>query len=199
MPNPTVITPAVKQPVELVDATRQLRVDFTTDDVLITELIQTATKIVERFLRGYLIDTIVEYTLDRFPDQDYMRLPSATPLDSIISLTYTDSDNTATVWAASNYFAATKFEPGRLYRAYNVQWPSVTLKPAEAIVVRYKVGYGENPSDVPQDIRHAILATIDYLYHERGFRVMTPGEPMTQSSLPFVPDKILWPLRRELI
>lgn len=143
MANPQVVTPPAVEPVTLTEVKSQTRVDFTTDDALLTSLITVARERVEGFLGYRLVATVLDYylSLNGFPASDFIELPGGR-LISIASLKYTDADGVETTWDAANYFAATAREPGALVLAYGVTWPSVTLKPAEAIVVRYSVGQG---------------------------------------------------------
>jgi uncharacterized phiE125 gp8 family phage protein len=192
--NPKIVTPPASEPVTLTEVKAQTRVDFTTDDTLLTSLITAAREKVEDFLGRKLIQTTLDYFLDDFPGCDFIELPNAAPLISIGSLKYTDADGDETTWDAANYFAATAREPGALVLAYGNVWPSVTLKPREAIVVRYNAGYGSSASDVPLRIKQAILMTISELYAHRGDDVPAPGQRLS-GTIPEAAQALLWPIR----
>ena len=63
---------------------------------------------------------------------------------------------------------------GRLHLSFNISWPTVTLRPADAIVVRYVVGYGRG-DQVPADIRSAILKITAASWENREENVIGQG------------------------
>jgi uncharacterized phiE125 gp8 family phage protein len=181
--NPSVVTQPTEEPITLQEAKDQLRIDFTTDDTLIAGLIATARRRCEVFCNRRFVTTTLDYTIDAWPNKA-ISLPGGT-LQSITSITYTDSANSSTVLDSANYFSATKREPGAAVLAYGYSWPSATLKPAEAIVTRYITGYGA-ATDVPDDIKHGLLLYVTHLYKHRG----DMNEP-----IPMGIAVLLWPHR----
>lgn len=148
---------------------RQLRIeiDDKSEDFDLQLKIIAARQQAEAFLGRKLVTQTLDYTLDRFPAAPYLDLPEAAPLQSITKLDYTDSTGAVTTWAASNYFANTTREPGRLVLKDAISWPTVTLQPQAGVLVRYVVGYGTGDL-VPEPIRHGILMLAGnlYLYRE---------------------------------
>lgn len=197
MANPALVTPA-STPSLAIDskwAKQQSRIDFADDDEYLAVLIRTATERVEEFTGRRIIEATFDYYLDRFPAYgDFIELPNA-PLSSITSLKYTDADGTETTWDSSNYFASSAREPGALILGYGKTWPSVTLKPREAIVIRYVVGYGTTDATTPEWARLAIISTVDFLYHNRGSERLTPGEIRPGQGLSEVAEMYCWPHR----
>lgn len=192
MANPSVVTGPAEEPLKVFEAKAQTRVDFTTDDLFLADLIVAARLEVEAFLSRRLIDTTLDLKLDRFPNTDFITLPGGR-LKSITSIKYTDSGNVESTFAATKYFAATGAEPGRAVLEFSEVWPSVTLKPREAVVVRYVAGYGANAAAVPRDIRQAIALVIGELYAHRGDRVEAPGERAPgQFEMPKAAERLLW-------
>jgi uncharacterized phiE125 gp8 family phage protein len=193
--NPKTVTAPAAEPVTSDEAKKQARIPHTGDDTYVASLIVTARVACENFLNRSLITTTLDYFLDQFPREAEIELPGGL-LQSITSLKYTDSENVETVVDSDLYFAVTAAEPGALRLAYGESWPSATLKPAEAVVVRYVVGYGLTAATVPADIRHGILLMVASLYADRGDEdKLTGGAPPT--DIPITAKRLWWPYRIE--
>lgn len=80
---------------------------------------------------------------------------------------YYGTDNTVSYFDASNYIFDYQSEPGRIVLAYGKSWPSTTLRPANGICVTYITGYGAAGSNVPQNIKNAILLMVGHFYENR--------------------------------
>ena len=170
MPYTTVVAGSgpAHEPVTLDEVKDQLGIprSDTTQDALLWAKLMTARAAAEDFLQRRLVTQTRDFTPDRFPAGNAIRLPGGR-LQSITSLIYTDSDDSPTTWAATNYFAHTVPEPGELVLEEGISWPSVTLKPKGGIVIRYILGYGTGDL-VEEPIRHGILmyAANLYIYRE---------------------------------
>jgi uncharacterized phiE125 gp8 family phage protein len=121
-----------------------------------------------------------------------MRIPKP-PLQSVSSIKYKDDDGTETTWSASGYIVDTDSEPGRVVLAYGESWPSVTLYPAAPIQVTYVAGYGDDPHDLPQHLRQAMLMLLAHWHEHRE----ASGE-VRLSDVPFAVESLVrlhrvWP------
>src|SRR5437588_5755842 len=114
-----------------------MRVDITTDDALIGDYLTAARLYVEEGYDRALLTQTWDYSIDTFPWTDQAIELPLWPLQSVTSVTYTDSTNTPIVWPSTNYFVDTIHKPGRIVLAYNQGWPSVTLRTAKAVTIRY--------------------------------------------------------------
>ena len=127
----------VAYPVSLVEAKLHLRVDNTTDDGLITSLIGAATEWCEKYEgHSYMMQSYKVY-LDGFYNVVY--LPHA-PLVSVSSVQYYDGAGDLQTLATSYYTVDTDSTPGRVYLAYNQNWPSTYLIP-KSVIITYTAGY----------------------------------------------------------
>jgi len=127
----------VGEPLSLVAAKLHLRVDHASDDLLITSLIRVAREMCEVYEgRSYLVRTM-QVKLDSF--QNEIRLPFP-PLVSVSSITYIDAAGDTQTLSTDYYEVDTHTEPGRVYLAYNYNWPSVRPYP-QVITITYKAGY----------------------------------------------------------
>ncbi len=193
MANPQVATEPTHEPLTLDEVKTHLRIelDNNEDDFSLYGSLLAATESVENFLNRKVVTQTLDFYVDRFPAKEFITLPGGR-LASITSLKYTDSDDSETTWTASNYFASVTSEPGRLNLAYGIPWPSVTLKPRDAIVVRYVVGYGTG-DQAPASIRQAVLLTIGHFWQNRSAVVVDQG--FTAIEVPQAAQALLWPHR----
>jgi len=183
------VTSPASEPLSVTEAKAHLRVDHTSDDDLITSLISAARHHAEAFLNRALITQAWERVLDRFPCSSDRPIELRAPLQSVTSVTYTDSDGQSQTWASSNYIVDTDSKPGRLLPAYTVAWPT-TRDVINAVRVRFVAGYGANGSAVPQDIRLGMLLLVGHLYEHR--EAVTPT---AMATLPMGVEALWWPHR----
>lgn len=136
------------------------------EDSLISAMLTAARLYCEKFQgRAYITQTWDLY-LDQFPAEDFIELPWPR-LQSITHLKYYDSDGVLQTWDAANYTVSTLREPGRLYLAYQISWPTARNIP-DAIQIQFVCGFGDLASDVPQNIKNGILLKLADLYENRG-------------------------------
>ena len=162
------VTPPAAEPVSLAEAKAHLRVDTSDDDALITSLIVAARQWCEGYQnRAYVTQTwdlvLDDWPADPCPDRVRVPLP---PLQSVASLKYTDADGVQATMPATDYLVDVASQPGRLVLAYGKVWPTVTLRPAAAIEVRFTAGYGLAVA-VPETVKQAIKLLVGHLYEHR--------------------------------
>lgn len=184
-----VIAPTT-EPVLLADIKTYLRVDFADDDALISAFIIAAREYCESFQNRAYVTQTLEITLDQFPYRDWhpamnsfpfypMVTPTyhtsrhknsikllMPPIQSVTSVTYTDSTGLATVVDPTTYIVDTDSEPGRIVPVYGQQWPVVQLQPINGVRVRYVAGYGV-AANVPQAVKQAMQLLISHWYQNR--------------------------------
>lgn len=134
------ITPPPFEPVSLAEAKLHLKQDDTADDALITALITGAREYCEGFQNRAYIEQTWDLWLDEFPYEDFIKVPKP-PLQSVASVKYYDTANTEATFGTDDYFVDDKSNPGRVSLGYSEDWPTTTLRPANAVVVRFTAGY----------------------------------------------------------
>lgn len=159
------ITAPAREPISLTEAKRQLRVELsdTAEDPLILSLIKTVREYAESETGRALLSQTWELTLDDF--RDVIRLPRP-PAQSVTSITYYDTNSTLQTLAPANYVLDTSEEPARICLAYGYSWPWVYDRPS-GVVVRFVAGYGDNPSEVPESLKAAMLLHLGHLFENR--------------------------------
>lgn len=203
------LTPPTSEPITLTEAKLHLRMDGGEDDTLITALIQAAREVAETSTDRALMAQTWRLYRDCFPEygSPYVRFSNLcqtsgwslerqnsyrsgqielhkTPLTSVSSVKYYDIDGVLQTWSASNYVADTNREPGRVYPAYNVVWPTTRPMP-HAVIVEFIAGYA-NAAAVPQKIKQAMLMMIANWYENR--EVMVGG---IVNKVPLAADALL--------
>lgn len=157
--------PPILEPVTLNQVKSQLKFDLSDDspDDDINDLIPAAREWCEEYQNRAYITQTLELALDSWPCVNAIILPRP-PLQSVISIEYTDNAGVTTTWSDSNYVVDDYSEPAKLVKAYGKLWPSVSLDVTNGIVIQYTLGYGLNPEDVPARIRQAIILLVAFWF-----------------------------------
>jgi uncharacterized phiE125 gp8 family phage protein len=159
----TVITGPASEPITLTEAKTHLRVDGTDSDTIITSLIKQAREYAEDYQNKKYITQTLELVLDKFPDDDYIEFVNTTPVQSITSVKYFDTDGTDYTFDSANYALDTDSFVNKLHLKYQKLWPTTILQPYNGVRIRFICGYGE-ASAVPETFKQAMLIHIQLLY-----------------------------------
>lgn len=184
--DPTFVPEVGIRAVSLTEAKLRLRVDTSSEDNDITLSLDAAISWCQQYTNRQFIRAGYIVTLDDFPRGPIVL--DAAPLVSITTLKYVNTAGTLTTWASSNYTVDIASEPGRVFPAYGIDWPEIR-EPGAAVQVQYVCGYGTATTDVPNDIRAAILTLTATLYRNRevwetsGYAGMTNPIRLTLESL----------------
>lgn len=140
-------------PVSLDELKARLRITNGEEDSLLSGYLKAATDYCQEYQWAqYCTATFVE-RFDRFPP--YF-CPQRNPIISVTSLAYVDTaQQSQTLTVTTHYTVDSYSKPARIVPAYNYTWPA-TYGHINDVTLTYTAGYG-NPSDVPEEIRHAIL------------------------------------------
>lgn len=177
----TIVTAPTTEPFKTDEAKSHLRVEISDDDTLIDNIIITVRKYVEDILNIALITQTWDYFIDRLPE--VIKLPK-TPLSSVTSISYIDTDGASQTVTSSIYTVDTDSEPGRIYLAYQQTWPT-TRDIRHAITIRFVAGYGDRTT-IPLPIMQAMLLLIGHLYENRE-----STSPLTIKEVPMAVDSLL--------
>lgn len=164
----TLVTGPADEPILLTEAKRHLLVadDDDSQDDYILDLIRVAREYGEGYQERAYITQTWDLSLEDFPSGP-LDIPMP-PLQSIVSVTYYGPDDVGVVVPTTVYRVDKTTQPfGRLVLKYGQQWPSVTLRTAEAVVVRFTAGYGADAKDVPEITRQALRIMIGHWFENR--------------------------------
>ena len=158
-------TPAASEPVTAADVKLYARVAHSVEDTLISSWISAARKLAEDYQHRAYISQTWRLAYDNFPPSCI--LVPRPPLISVQSIKYYDSDDTEYTFAGANYSVDVISEVGRIALNYAVQWPTVTLRPTNAVIIDFTAGYGASASAVPDSVKNAIYIYCTHMYENR--------------------------------
>ncbi len=160
-------TEPAQEPVGLEEMKDWARVDDADNDATIAGNIIAARRWVETFTHRALITQTFVYKTSRFPG------PITTVIEllggktqTLTSIAYLDTDGASQTWAAANYIADLVSEPALVGLAYSIDWPSIREWDLP-ITITYDAGYGDDPGDVPEELRTAIKIIAAELFENR--------------------------------
>jgi len=156
----TLFTPPADEPVTLEEARIHLRVTYTEQDSVITQLIKTARQWAEEFTGRAFLTQTWDWKLERFPE--FFDVPRP-PLQSVTSIKYIDTNGTEQTLAASEYTVDSARDPGRIVPAYGKSWPP-TRGHINDVTVRFVAGYGASGAVMPAAIVNALKLQVEILY-----------------------------------
>jgi uncharacterized phiE125 gp8 family phage protein len=162
----SVVTPPSIEPVTLEEAIGQCHANSGVEDDWFRRAITTARLQAEMYQRRAYINQTLQLSFDTWP-----KLPiyfPRSPVSEILSVKAYDIENTETVISISNFLIDYSTSPARLTLMYGYQWPDISLRDINSIQIQYTAGYGDSRSDIPPDVKQAILLYVDYLYENRA-------------------------------
>ena len=156
------VAPA-EEPITTAEAKLHLRVDHGDEDAYIDKKVKQARQHFEEITRRALVNTTFELKLDAFPTE--IR-PPRSPLSSVSSITYVDTNGDTQTLSASVYSVDTDTEPGRISLAFNQSWPDIREQ-NNAVVVTFVAGYGAAATDVPAALVQPVEILMAHFYELR--------------------------------
>lgn len=179
-----VTTEAANYPVDIRDVKDYLKLDDNEDEIYVRSLIASATEYVTEYTQRSLVSRTINLAIDGVPEIDLplregfydgadisIREKKITlPFGNVVSVTdvkYYDENDNESVFDSSNYYIDNFSVPARLVLRNGSSWPS-SLREVNGIVITYISGYGNNPKQVPEQIRLAIMQYIAFMYEHRG-------------------------------
>lgn len=164
------ITAPAVEPITLTEAKAHLRVDHSTDDIIIAMYIAAARTDCEEWTGRAFVTQTWELVLDEFPVDEIM-LPRP-PLQSVTSIKYDDTAGVEQTLATTEYTVDNVSQPGWVVPV-TTGWPTSTFEGINSIRIRYVAGYinTDSPADltdnIPGSIKAAILLHLGRLYENR--------------------------------
>ncbi|KKC39940.1 hypothetical protein WH87_06760 [Devosia epidermidihirudinis] len=157
-----------EEPVSLAEAKAFLKVDDTAEDGLIATLIGAARLHIEGVTGRALLAESWRVVLDGWPDNRVIKLP-VTPFISVTQISAFDEAGAVHEVPLAQFMS----EPDRLVLPASIAGTPL-LRAQMGIEIDYVAGFGTEPSDVPADIRQALLVLVAY-WHEHRDAVIVAG------------------------
>lgn len=204
-----VVTQPTSEPIELDEAKLYLRVDTDADDAMITALIVAAREYCQGYQNRAYITQTLEITMDHFPGHFHpfpmygfafpyhhhrrhhneIRLLMP-PIQSVVSISYTDHTGKTTTLDPSTYVVDTDSEPGRVVPAHGTWWPTDCLQPVNGVRIRYVAGYGDIYA-VPKSVKQAMMMLIAHWYENREAVIVSGYRPSVGAEIDFAVRALL--------
>ena len=184
-------TVPAQEPVGLEEMKDWARIDDADNDATISGNIVAARRWVETFTQRALITQTYTYKIDRFPGPitTVIELPGGNT-QSVTSIAYLDTNGDSQTWTASDYIVDATSEPALIGLAYNVAWPSIREWDLP-VTITYPAGYGDDPGDVPEELRTAIKIIAAELGENREDSIIGA----TIASVPWGAKRLVEPYR----
>ena len=179
-------TPDLNSIITVAQLKEHLRVDHTDEDTLIEALRDAAIAWIEDICNTRLGDVSAVGYIDYFYNA---RFPIG-PVNSIASVTYTDTANQTATLPTAKYWFDIKTKSAR------ITWdnvPDLYDDTFNAVQINMNVGYAE--ADIPQPLIHAIRLLVGHLYENRQEVVAGGG---TVRELPLGIHSLVSPYRNIL-
>jgi uncharacterized phiE125 gp8 family phage protein len=166
----SLITAPAIEPISIEEARQQVRRgDDTSEDSLLNAFIAAARLHAEAVTGRQLLEATWELQLDAICGT-FLPLPRP-PLRSITSISYLDTAGATQIWASANYQIDAPAGPvaprGRVAPIPTATWPLAGSGYLNAVLVRFKAGYGTTAEDVPEAIRQAMRLMIGAWFENR--------------------------------
>lgn len=165
--NYILVTDAATEPLVLADVKNDLRVDDTSEDDYIGNLITVARQYGEAYTGRDFINKTWKAYLDRFPSDCIEIVIAKSKLQSISSIQYYKDGSLSTV-SSSIYYNTDDSEYSSILVNDGQSWPDDEDNRKQAVAIEFLSGYGSSAGDVPQGIKRAMLAHIGSMYNNRG-------------------------------
>jgi uncharacterized phiE125 gp8 family phage protein len=189
MKNILISTPPESEPVTVSELKKHCNIYHDEDDAYLKGVIMAARNYVENYVRRALITQTIQARFDCFPGH-IIELERA-PVQSVTSITYTNTAGVPTVLDASAYTVDIYSSPARIVPASGTTWPSTDDDVPSAVVIEYIAGYGTSRENVPDALRHGVLMQAAHFYENREPTVM--GGMV--SKIPETVDALIGPYR----
>ena len=150
-----IITASSVEPVAVAEVKTHTHITHTEEDGLIQDWIKSGRELAESYQRRAYTKQVIQISYDCFPAMP-IELPRS-PLVSLDAVRYYDADNTETVMGLASFLVDADGEPGRVDLANNILWPSVVLRTMNAVQFQFTAGYGDAATDVPRNVKDAIM------------------------------------------
>lgn len=155
--------PAV-EPLSLTEVKTYLRLDNADDDALLGTLIAAARSHIESVTRKAMISQQWKWVSDLWPEKG-VSLPIG-PFQELIKISLFAPDGTETIWPLAEVVQDKQSGKCTIHlAATNSTLPR--LRDHDAVEITYQTGFGDAASDVPEDLRLAMLRLIGHWYEHR--------------------------------
>lgn len=154
------------EPVDLEELKAYLRVDHDADDDLLDTFIAAAREYAEIACGRSFIERGYSLFLDAWPESRALTLPRP-PLLEVTAINIYEENNTSAEFSDDYYFVDAMGAPGRVVLSSSAAAPTPG-RDVNGIEVQFTAGYGDVATDVPAQLRAAMMQVAAFMYENRG-------------------------------
>lgn len=198
MYEPRIIAPPTIEPVTVTEIKVHSRIDNDEEDAELLRFEKAARDYVEWRMGSTIMQTTLEWDMDRFPRSGAIELPRGNPLISIGWIKYTDSAGNVSTWSSSSYVSDSI---GQILPAYGLTWPSYTPRPLASVTIRYTAGIQDaSPASFPDEgVKLPILLLVAGMYENRESEVYTDRASIQAFSMKYGVEAFLARQQRQYV
>ena len=156
----------VNEIITTAEAKEYADIETSDDDDLIDMLIEAVTDRLQELTWRQFITATYTLTLHDFPDSGKPIIIPMPGLQSVSSITYNDENGDAQTFATSKYSVDTKSDPGMIHLTEGSYYP-ITENDINSVTITFVCGYGDDASDVPNNIKLAARMLVRHFYFNR--------------------------------
>jgi len=219
MPTPTAVLESdvtASAVVAYTEMQSHLRLDGSTDQVLVESIVSAVTQKIENVISRKLITQVWSIYYDFFPSKyknenddwwegtkdgavsnlyspvRFLELPFG-PCQSAYFIKTFDESDTGSIFDASLYQLDIYSARPKIGIKSGATWPATVLRPSNGVQIKATFGYGTASTAVPAPIKEAVKIMAAKLYENRGDLMIENPTPQTAQML-LEPFKI-WRIR----
>jgi uncharacterized phiE125 gp8 family phage protein len=176
-----------EEPVSIPELRDAARITAKTHDAQLGAFLIAARKVIEEsyLWRALITQTCVD-RFDSFADEMELRW---SPVQSLTSVAYLDTDEDSQTLAATYYELGQNNGLGIVRLKYDQSWPTVLSHP-DSVTVTSVCGYGDDAEDVPQPIRQAIILHALWQHTQRE-GMEYPGAAISSLLGPYISHRCI--------
>jgi uncharacterized phiE125 gp8 family phage protein len=175
------------EPVTTTDQKDWMRVDASDEDTLIGNLASAARDYIEMSTSRQMISATWVYKIPAFSGGELV-IP-VSPLQSVTSITYIDTDGALQTWSSSLYTVDTAADVGRIRPIYDEDFPD-SRGYTDDVTITFVAGYGDASSDVPDTALTAIKLLAANWYENRE-----ANAALKLHHVPMALETLIWSLK----
>lgn len=181
------ITSPSIQPITLAEAKQHLKtVDISTEDDFVNTLIKAVTNFAQEYTYRQFITATYEQYFDEFPINEFkLEKPK---LQSITSIKYQDENSNEQTLSIDVYEVNDKSDIGTVRLKDGKSYPSIDTV-YNAVTVRFKAGYGDAATDVPDLLLSTLKVMVSHLFENREFITPQGKDLMFPSAIILLLDQ----------
>lgn len=179
-------TPPIAEPLALAEVKAHLRLDDGQEDVLLGALIRTARDFLEKETGLCLMTQGWRLYLDRWPADGIVRI-AKTPVRAIESVTVYGGDGAPSQVSLQDHLLDAEGRPARLWLRHRPE----AGRALNGIEIEFSAGFGEAATEVPDNLKRAMLTHIGQMFAFRG--VLSPDQQ--PGGIPDGYERLIAPFR----